>query len=446
VNGQVSRHDVPAPRYTSYPTVPFWGSLDATAHAQALASAGAGEPTTPLSLYVHLPFCRRMCTFCGCNVVVTRDPTAVDRYLDHVAREVALVADLLGLRRSVAQLHWGGGTPTFLNPAQLGRLWQVLARQFRLQEGAEVAIEVDPRVTSVEQLATLRALGFNRLSLGVQDLDPGVQAAIGRHQSEAETVRTLEVARALGFPTVSCDLVYGLPGQTPELWQRTLSTLASLAPDRIALYSFALVPSVRPQQRRLAQAGLPTGGAKLDLYLQARDLLAGAGYRSIGMDHFARPDDELSRALDDGHLHRNFQGYTVRRARDVVAFGMTGISDVAGTYTQNAGTLREYYAAVADGRLPTRRGLVTSADDRERRAVIDDLMCRMAVDLGDEGAARYAPELERLRPLERDGLVRLRGPRIEVTEEGRPFLRVVAMQFDAYLNQPGARPALSRSV
>jgi oxygen-independent coproporphyrinogen-3 oxidase len=442
----VAKYDVAAPRYTSYPPVPAWTSaVDGEVYGGALEAAGRRAPADPLSLYVHLPFCRALCTYCGCNVVVTRDPGAVDVYLDHVARELALVADRLGPRRSLSQIHWGGGTPTFLSEAQLERLWEEITRRFDVLPGAEVAIEVDPRVTTRAQIARLGALGFGRISLGVQDLDPVVQAAIGRRQSLAETRATIEAARASGFAAVNLDLVYGLPHQTPDTWARTLDEVVALAPDRLALYSFAYVPAQRPHQRRLPIAALPAGGEKLALFLQARRALLGAGFSAIGFDHFARGQDELARAEAAGTLHRNFQGYTVKAAPDVVAIGVTAISDLGDLYAQSVRTLPRYYAALDAGRLPTVRGIALTDDDRRRREVITALLCRFSVDLGEAGRARFAAELEALRDHERDGLVRMGGGRLEVTPVGRLFARNVASVFDAHLGHAPGVP-LSRAV
>lgn len=432
------RYDVPAPRYTSYPTVPAWStSFDATAHGAAL-DRSATRPG-PLSVYVHLPFCRALCDFCGCNVVVSRDAERIERYLDLLERELDLVTARLGARRAVSQIHWGGGTPTSLDVRQLERLGSALADRFVIEPDAEQSVEIDPRVTTSDQLRALKAMGFGRLSLGVQDLDASVQAAIGRHQSADQTRAAVENARTLGFRGVSIDLVYGLPRQTSQSWQRTIDEVIALRPDRIAVYAFAHVPALRPQQRRLPIAELPTARDKLSLLGIARERLERAGWRAVGMDHFVAPGDDLD---DAARLHRNFQGYTSRRADEVIAFGASAISDFGEAFAQNAPRLGDYRAAIEAGRLATTRGLWLDDDDRRRRAIISQLMCALRVDLGD--VADFAPELARLRDLQSDGLVQIDGASVIVTEVGRLFLRNVAAVFDA--RTAAASAPLSRAV
>ncbi len=442
----LERLDVPAPRYTSYPTAVDWtADFGPDDYARALEAAGADE-ASPLSVYVHLPFCRQRCAFCGCNVVVAKDRSVADRYITHLSMEMDLVAQRLGRRRGAAQIHWGGGTPTFLGELQLEWLWAELTSRFVRLPGAEVAIEVDPSTTSRGQLGLLRGLGFNRLSLGVQDVAPEVLAAVSRPRAFADTLETLEAARALGFSGVNVDLIYGLPFQSPDGWRRTLEQVAALRPDRLAVYSFAHVPSALPHQRRLPPAAIPSGRDKLELLVVAQEVLCARGYVPIGMDHFALPSDELAAAARERRLTRGFQGYGVRRASDVVALGTTGISAVRGTYAQNARRLAHYYAAVGAGRLATERGIALTADDLRRRAVIEELMCYGAVDLGPDGAATFARELEALRALEREGLLRLRGSRLELEPLGRLFVRNVAMAFDARAAERACTRPLSRTV
>ncbi|HWE26268.1 MAG TPA: oxygen-independent coproporphyrinogen III oxidase, partial [Myxococcales bacterium] len=330
------RLDVPVPRYTSYPTAPVWTeSIGPAAYAQALSRAGEEDRDAPLSLYVHIPFCRERCSFCGCNVAIARNSTTADPYLASLAREMDSLVALLGRRRALSQVHWGGGTPTFLEERQIELLWRSISDRFQVLPDAEVAVEIDPKVTSHSQLDLLRALGFNRLSMGVQDLDPRVQEAISRIQSPEETREMLDAARTLGFRGINFDLIYGLPRQTPRSWARTLEQVLEMRPDRAAVYAFAFVPDVRPNQKRLPVADLPRGLDKLQLFRLAWEAFTEAGYRSIGMDHFARPDDELSEAQARRALTRNFQGYSVRAAGDVVAVGVSAISDVSGVYAQN---------------------------------------------------------------------------------------------------------------
>ena len=430
----LQRLDVPIPRYTSYPTAPVWTeSVGRQAHAAALSRAGRQRPDAPLSIYVHIPFCRERCSFCGCNVVIARSPAKADAYLGALVREMDIVAGLLGERRTVSQIHWGGGTPTFLNERQIEGLWTAIARRFRVLPDAEVAVEIDPKVTTRSQLALLRKLGFNRMSMGVQDLDPDVQDAISRIQTPQQTADMLDSARELGFRGINFDLIYGLPRQTPQSWARTLDQVLAMSPDRMAVYAFAHVPQVRPNQKRLPLAELPHGVAKLELFRLAWEAFTGRGYRPIGMDHFARPDDELAEAQARRALTRNFQGYSVRAASDVVAFGITGISDVDGLYVQNAHSLARYQDAIVEGELATERGFTCSAEDVRRRAIITQIMCNFHVDLGASAERLFASELERLRELEAEGLVEVRGSELTVTPLGRIFVRNVASNFDAYL-------------
>jgi oxygen-independent coproporphyrinogen III oxidase len=441
----IARLDVPGPRYTSYPTAPEWRTtFGADAYAKQLAQAGE-KWDAPLSLYVHLPFCQEMCAYCGCNVVVAKDRGKADTYIGALAREMDLVAALLGQRRRVSQMHWGGGTPTFLDEGQLELLFASLAARFDFTPDAELAIEIDPVVTSDAQLKLLARLGFNRLSMGVQDFDPDVQRAVRRIQTVEETRSRLQLARDLGFHAVNFDLICGLPLQTAASWTRTMEQVAELRPDRLAVYSFAFVPKARPNQRVLAQYAMPTAKDKLALRRITHDVLGAAGYRSIGMDHFALPTDELSRAQERRALRRNFQGYTVLPASDVVAFGATGISDIGGAYAQNVRPLPRYYGALANGKLATEHGILLDADDLERRRIIESLMCNFWVDLGANH--RFKEELVALAPLEHDGLVRTNGSEIEVLPLGQVFVRNVAMVFDAYLRkEPAGRQVFSRTV
>jgi oxygen-independent coproporphyrinogen-3 oxidase len=441
----VRKLDVPGPRYTSYPTVPEWStSIGAGTYGAHLDAAGGAPADTPLSLYVHLPFCSERCTFCGCNVVVTKDRRRADQYLDHVALELEMVRERLGKRNKLAQIHWGGGTPTFLDEAQIARAFREITRHFSPVDDAEIAIEIDPVVTTAGQLELLASLGFNRLSMGVQDFDPNVQLAINRVQTPRQTAAMLDRARRLGFRGINFDLIYGLPLQTTSSWSKTLDTVVAMSPDRMAVYSFAFVPEVRPHQRRLSVLDRVEGLDKLALFGAAYDRFTDAGYQAIGMDHFARSDDELARALARRKLTRSFQGYSIKAAPDVIAVGVTAIGNVSSAYFQNVPALAKYYAAIGSGRFATERGIELSADDLDRRAIIRDLMCNFFVDLEDR-AARYESELESLRTLEHEGLVEIDGSRIRVTSLGRIFVRNIAMVFDAYLERD-ARRSFSRAV
>ncbi|MHB8418077.1 MAG: oxygen-independent coproporphyrinogen III oxidase [Myxococcales bacterium] len=428
----VRRYNVEASRFTSYPAVPAWTpAVGPDRYGEALAAAGDS-----LSLYVHLPFCQAMCRFCGCNMVVLRQRSQIDDYLDAVDAELDLVADRLGARRRLAQIHWGGGTPTALDEPQLERLWNAILRRFDVLPSAEIAIEIDPVATYPSQLRLLRRLGFNRLSVGVQDLDPAVQAAIDRVQSAEETEAMLALARSLGYRGLNVDLIYGLPHQSPASWSRTLERVLAMRPDRAAVYSFAYVPEVRHHQRLIRIETLPQGTGKLALFKLAYEAFEQAGYVPIGMDHFARPGDALEVAQRERRLRRNFQGYTAAPVDEVVALGASAISDLASVYAQNGRPLIRYQDAVRSGHFATERGIVTSEDDRRRRRVIQSLMCHFWVDLGVE-AALFEPELGQLRALEAEGLVRLSGSQIEATALGRVFIRNVAAVFDARRAAPG---------
>jgi oxygen-independent coproporphyrinogen-3 oxidase len=440
----VLRHDVRGPRYTSYPTAPVWTpAFGPEEYARHLRQA-AERPQDPLSVYVHVPFCKQMCLYCGCNVIIAKNAGRSEPYLDDVVAEMGIVSDLLGPRRGVNQIHWGGGTPTFIDEAQTRKLFGALRQRFDVAPDAEIAIEVKPADTDAARLALLRELGFNRLSMGVQDFDPAVQAAVGRLQGEEDTAGLLAEARRVGFGSVNFDLIYGLPRQRPETWTRTLEAVVRMRPDRIAAYSFAYVPDLRPHQRKLPADEIPRGAAKLELFRLTWEVLTAAGYVAIGMDHFALPDDPLARAQAAGTLWRNFQGYTVRAGVDTVAFGVTAISDVGGAFAQNVHTLPKYAAAVRAGRLATERGHALSADDLERRRLITDLMCNLSVDLGRDAERRYAAELARLRDAPLSELARVEGTRVVLTDLGRVFMRNVAMVFDRYLPADGG--SFSRTV
>ncbi len=449
----LARYDRPGPRYTSYPTaVEFTDAFGAGDYAGRLATA-AERPDGPLSLYVHLPFCEARCSFCGCHVVIARRESVADAYLGRVVDEAKILADRLGDRRTITQYHWGGGTPTYYSPDDLAFLHRSILEHFTLADDAEVALEVDPRVTTREHLETLRELGFNRLSLGVQDFDPAVQEAIGRHQTEEETLDLYRDARELGFTSINVDLIYGLPGQTVESFGVTMDEIITMRPDRLAVYSFAYVPWVKPNQKRIDPDTLPGRDDKFALLSLVSERLVG-GYRAIGMDHFALPDDELSIAAADGTLSRNFMGYTTKRGTEMIALGTSGISDVAGAYAQNHKRLNSYYTSVDAGELPIERGVALSDDDRIRRYVITELMCNSQVVYADAEARfgivfadYFAEELGRVASeLVPEGMAIVDDDRIRATELGSIFIRNVAMTFDAYLATKVDRPVFSRTV
>jgi oxygen-independent coproporphyrinogen-3 oxidase len=449
----IKKYDRPGPRYTSYPTAPEWtDAFKATQYEEHLARAD--QEKGPLSIYVHLPFCREMCRFCGCNVIATHDRTRADAYLDVLEKEVALVASRLKDRRAVSQLHWGGGTPTFLDEKQLVRCHEILARHFQFTKDAEKAIEIDPAITRKSQIEVLAKLGFNRISMGVQDFDAKVQEVVGRIQGEKETADLVQAARDNGFKGVNLDLIYGLPYQTPGTWEKTLERILAIHPDRMAVFGFAYVPWSKPHQRLLPQEALPKTEQRVELFLGAVEAFTKAGYRLIGLDHFALESDELAIAQSGGYLYRNFQGYTVRPAEDTVAFGMTSISDIGGAYAQNAHKLKDWADQVEAGVVPVERGASMSADDVMRRFTINRVMCLLKLDLR-EVAQKFGPEARAaleadlaggVKELQDDGLVTFDGDVLKVTPLGQLLVRNVAMLFDAYLKKADGKKQFSRTV
>ena len=452
----LARYDRPGPRYTSYPTaVEFCEGFGPERYLEKLEEASA-RPGAPLAAYVHLPFCAERCTFCGCNVIITRDEALVDDYLRQLDREVGLVAAPLGRRRSLAQLHWGGGTPTHLPPDALRRVWDLLMARFELVPDAEVAIEVDPRVTTPEQARVLVELGFNRVSMGVQDFDPAVQVAINRFQTPEQTADLHERFRDLGVPSINFDLVYGLPKQSPASFRATVERTLALRPDRVAVYSYAYVPWKEANQNRILPEDLPPREVKFELFGIAYDLFTAAGYVQIGMDHFALPTDSLARAARAGRLYRNFMGYTTHPADDSVGFGVSAIGDLGGAFAQNTKKLNRYRDLLARGVPPVARGFERSADDELRRDVIQALMCTFHLDVralegrhGIDFETTFADALAELDagPV-RHGFVHRTRDAIDVTESGRLFVRNVCMPFDAYLarHASGTGPTFSRTV
>jgi oxygen-independent coproporphyrinogen III oxidase len=441
----IQKYDRPGPRYTSYPTAPEWSQAFGPEQYQEHLARADGE-AGPLSVYVHLPFCREMCRFCGCNVIATHDTTRADAYLALLEQEIETVARRLPRRRTVSQLHWGGGTPTFLNEKQLVRCHEAVARHFRFTADAEKAIEIDPAITTRSQIDVLADLGFNRISMGVQDFDRRVQETVGRIQGEKETRELVERG-------VNLDLIYGLPFQTPDTWQHTLERIIDIRPDRMAVFGYAHVPWAKPHQRLLPVDELPGTSLRVRLFLMAAEAFGRAGFRQIGLDHFALDTDELAHAQDGGYLYRNFQGYTVRPADDTVAFGMTSISDVGGAYAQNAHKLKDWGEQVAAGRLPVERGTALSADDVLRRFAINRVMCLFRLDLreveqkfGSEARRALQPSVAQLRELQDDGLVTVDGDLLRVTPLGQLLVRNVAMLFDAYLEKDGGKRQFSRTV
>jgi oxygen-independent coproporphyrinogen-3 oxidase len=450
----LARYDRPGPRYTSYPTaVEFHDNFGPDEEAAALDRANA-HPDEPLSLYFHIPFCESMCTFCGCSVVIRRDHEAAAPYLERLVREIELVASHLPDRRKVIQLHWGGGTPNFLSEKRMGELFDTITKHFTLLPDAEVALEIDPRTASPSQIDFLRGLGFNRVSMGIQDFTPEVQQAVNRIQPESMTRAIFDRARERGFESINADLIYGLPYQTEATFQKTLDAVVDMGPDRVAVFSFAYVPWLKPHQRKIEPTTMPATEAKFGLFIRALETFGAAGYQQIGMDHFAKPGDELTRALERRKVGRNFQGYTVKETGDLIGFGMTAIGDVQGSYSQNVKELGEYFEAIDAGRLATQRGILLTDEDKARRFVITALMCNFAVSPSEvnerfhlDFRTHFAPELAELAALVSEGMVEDQGDLIEVTPLGRLFIRNVAMPFDRYLRRKNPdKPVFSRTV
>ncbi|HEY7113295.1 MAG TPA: oxygen-independent coproporphyrinogen III oxidase [Thermoanaerobaculia bacterium] len=446
------RYNVPGPRYTSYPTAPMWKEdFAGPDYGRLLAESGASG--RPLSLYFHLPFCEKLCYFCGCTVVITgsqHSPAAP--YLEVVEREIEWVAARAGAGRKVVQVHWGGGTPTYFPPELLERLGRRIFDRFALSPDAELGVEIDPRVTTREHLRTLARLGFNRLSMGVQDFDPAVQHAINRIQPAADTARLVSEARDLGFPSVNMDLIYGLPHQTPDTFARTIDRVLEIGPDRLAVYSYANVPWMKKHQSVL-EPHLPDERTKFEIFRTALERFTDAGFEYIGMDHFARPDDELARARRDRTLHRNFQGYTTKAGTDLLGLGMSAIGSVGPAYVQNRRELSAYRSAVEAGGPATFRGCRLSDDDRLRRTVIGNLLCHGVVVKSEISDAfgidfddSFADALERLQPCADDGLVEIGRTEIRATALGRIFLRNLAMPFDAYLETKPEKQVFSKTL
>jgi oxygen-independent coproporphyrinogen-3 oxidase len=439
----LTRFDVPGPRYTSYPTADrFAEAFGENDYVQALArrQAGGVGKQTPLSLYVHIPFCESLCYYCACNKIVTHHKEQSADYLRYLGKELALHTLHLGQGQSVSQLHLGGGTPTFMSDGELRQLMGLLRQHFAFVPGGEYSVEVDPRTVDEDRLAVLAELGFNRLSFGVQDFDPAVQKAVHRIQPAEQVFQLVGAARRLGFESVNVDLIYGLPLQTPASFDRTLAQVNRLRPDRIALYAYAHLPERFKPQRRIHAHELPAGSDKVAMLARSLDALTDAGYVYIGMDHFALPQDALAVAKRQGRLHRNFQGYSTQADCDLIALGVSSIGRVGNSYSQNAKTLQAYCDRLDQGRFPVVRGLTLTRDDLIRRSVIMALMCQGHLEFESINLAWlidfqtfFAKELAQLETLQTQGLVQLSDTGIQVTPLGWFFVRGVAMVFDRYV-------------
>lgn len=450
----IRRMDRNGPRYTSYPTADrFVDAFGAETYRSWVERRNIGGIRRALSIYVHLPFCSTICFYCACNKVVTRDMNKGRKYLDSLFREIELQAALFGDDRQVEQMHWGGGTPTFYSMPQLASLRVQLQRHFTLMPDGEYSIEIDPRSVDADAMHALRDMGFNRVSLGVQDFDPDVQRAVNRIQSEAQTLAVMDAARAAGFLSINVDLIYGLPKQNILGFNRTLGRVIAAAPDRIAIYNYAHLPARFKPQRRIADADLPSPDVKLKLLGLAAQRLAEAGYVYIGMDHFAKPEDALALAQRNGHLHRNFQGYSTHADCDLLGLGVSAIGAIGPTYSQNHRELENYYDAIERGALPVARGIELSVDDLLRRAVIQALACQfrlakksIEISYLIDFDRYFSAELADLRGMADDGLVQLDAEWITVTARGRMLIRNICMVFDKYLRHERETARYSRVI
>ena len=449
----LEKYNRPGPRYTSYPTAPVWKD-DFGPDDLEKYFARADELATPVSLYMHLPFCESLCLFCACNVSIQKDKSVAIPYLAALKREIEHVASRVSRKRPVIQFHWGGGTPTYLSPAQLEELFAFARERFSFAPDAEIGLEVDPRVTSREHLETLRRLGFNRLSMGIQDFEPKVQQTIHRVQPYEMTRDLIAAARELGFASLNIDLIYGLPHQTADSFRTTIAQALTLKPDRVAMFSYAHVPWLKKQQGSF-QAHLPEGREKFAIFRGGLESFLDAGYLYIGMDHFALPGDELAVAQKNRTLHRNFQGYTTKAGADLYGMGVSAISSVASAYAQNSREIPAYQTAAKERGIATMRGYRLSQDDEIRRAVIGRLLCHTVIfkreierEFGVDFDEYFAAELERLAEPRDEGLVTFDAGEIRVTALGRIFIRNIAMVFDRYLHeqQMDKRPLFSKTL
>ena len=433
----IEKYDLNGPRYTSYPTAPQFSEQFGEKHWRA-AIVASNAKARPLSLYFHLPFCDTVCYYCACNKIITANKQRVEAYLQNLIREIALQARRI-TPRPVAQLHWGGGTPTYFNDAQLKTLMHAIQQYFPLSNG-EHSIEIHPKDVNPARIHFLRQLGFNRLSMGVQDFDAEVQQAVNRFNSKAQVAAIIRAAKQAGFNSTSIDLIYGLPKQTPKNFAETLRTIVELKPDRVSLFNYAHMPQLFKVQKQIDSQALPSAAEKLEILQNSAETLMAAGYTYIGMDHFALPHDELAIAQRNGSLHRNFQGYTTHGGCDLLGFGVSSISAVGSTYSQNHKTVDAYEASIEQGELPVSRGVQLSADDRIRQQVIQQLICQFTIDTRQFAEQHqhhfwhyFAKERQTLSPLEQDGIVEISEGRLSITPKGRWLARSVCMVFDKYL-------------
>lgn len=452
------KYDKPGPRYTSYPTAPqFHQEFGPAEMDQELIHSNSGTDVPDLSLYFHFPFCDSLCLYCGCNVIITKKPEKIERYVQYVKREIDLFADYLPADRTrkVRQLQWGGGTPTYLTADQIRDIMTHLRDRFEFSEDIEAGVEIDPRELTTDRLIALREMGFNRASMGVQDFDSRVQETVNRVQPESLTRKHFQTLRDLGYQSLNIDLIYGLPFQTDDSFDYTIDRIIHMSPDRIALFNYAHVPWMKPHQKYFHSEWLPSPGMKLKILKRAIDRFTAAGYVFIGMDHFAKPDDELTIAQQERKLYRNFQGYSTRAGLDLYAMGITSISQTRDVYAQNVKTLPEYYERLDANALATFKGYRLNRDDQIRRWVITRLMCDFELHPAEAEEALdidfqtyFSREIDRLSRFEEDGLLAWHGESLKVTALGRLLIRNIAMTFDTYLQQPKPekQPTYSRTV
>jgi len=450
----IKKYDIAGPRYTSYPTaVQFTPEFTETQYRQQAAKSN--QSARDLSLYFHLPFCDTICYYCACNKVITKDRTKANPYLEMLHKEIAMQGELFDSSRKVNQLHWGGGTPTFISHEQMAELMQVTRQHFNLHDddSGEYSIEIDPREVTRESIKLLRDIGFNRMSLGVQDFDPAVQKAVNRIQSEEQTLNALSSARDYGFKSISTDLIYGLPLQTEKSFAQTLHRIIDISPDRISLFNYAHMPTLFKPQRRINEDEMPSAEVKLSILKQSIEQLTSAGYVYIGMDHFAKPDDELSIAQQQGKLYRNFQGYATHADCDLVGLGITSIGTIDNSFAQNVKTLDEYQTLIGSGKLAVFRGVEIDQDDLLRRAVIMQLICHFNLNFANieskhniDFSKYFADEITRLKVMCDDGLIEMNNESIQVTGKGRLLIRNICMIFDRYMKNEQSNQRFSKAI
>ena len=451
----LKKYDRPGPRYTSYPTAPYFHEgVDSRVFEKHLKRDDQSLANKDISLYFHLPFCDTLCYFCGCNMMVTRSRDKIENYIDYLEKEMALLKAKLNPDRKIIQMHWGGGTPTHLSPDQIKRLGSLIHKYFNFKDASEVSVEIDPRELTRDHMVALKEIGFNRCSMGVQDFNPEVQQAVNRVQPEDLTRRTIGWAKELGFQSLNLDLMYGLPHQTVASFEETIDSILAMQPDRLAVFNYAHLPQIIKHQKLIQNEWLPSPDIKLQLLKLSIEKLTSNGFIYIGMDHFARPEDELTVAMNNGTLYRNLQGYSTHAGINLLAVGITSISMLSDLYVQNYKTLNEYYNLLDDGEIPVMRGVELNDDDRLRREVITELMCNFRLKK-EKIETKYAIKfdnyfeepLKDLELFEMDGLVKLNDDEIVVTESGRLLVRNIAMNFDAYLKRKEKnKPQFSRTV